>query len=386
MSETHTNTLYDGFTVTKNDDSTITISGELPFEEMEEHRSNAVKKLSEHVSIDGFRKGHVPEDVLKTHIGDMAILEEMARDTIAAHYPQLILAKNVQVIGRPEISITKIGAGSPLGFSITAAIMPEVTLPDYKKAAKEINGKKEEVTVSDTEVEETIQQILKQRAAESDMADAEASHSEENADEAAEKEVHQASSSGEDKKDTQSAKEEKSKDDSPIELTDEIAKGLGNFKDANDFKKQLKDNLLHEKTHREAQKHRGLIMDAVLEGTKISVPGVMIEGELDRMMAQFEDDISRMGMKFDEYLKHIKKEREDLRKEWRGDAEKRAKTQLVLNNIAVTENIHPDKERVEKETKALLEQYKDAGEEHVRVYVETVLTNDAVFAFLEGVK
>ena len=362
-----TNTLYDGFTVTKNDDSTVTIVGELPFDEMEKHRGNAVKKLSEHVSINGFRKGHVPEDVLKKHIGDMSILEEMARDTIAAHYPQLILAKNIQVIGRPEISITKIGAGSPLGFSVTAAVMPEVVLPDYKKAAKEANEKKEEVSVSDAEVEEAIQQILKQRAAEADMADAETSPSEEN------------EKNEEEKKDVP-------KDDTPIELTDEIAKGLGNFKDVNDFKKQLKDNMLHEKTHREAQKHRGRIMDAILEGTKVSVPGVMIEGELDRMAAQFEDDIARMGLKFDEYLKHIKKEREDLRKEWRPDAEKRAKTQLVLNKIAVTENIQPDAKRLEEETKALLEQYKDAGEENVRVYVETILTNDAVFAFLEGTK
>ena len=384
MSDTHTNTLYDGFTVTENDDSTITLVGELPFEEMEKQRASAVKKLSEHVSIDGFRKGHVPEEVLKKHVGDMAILEEMARDTIAAHYPQLIRVKDVQIIGRPEISITKIGAGSPLGFSVTAAVMPEVVLPDYKEAAKEANGKKEEITVSDTEVEETIQNVLKQRAAEADMADEEANESE-NIDKTPSQESEENISSGDEKKieEKETAPE---KNNAPIELTDEIAQGLGNFKNVDDFKKQLRENLLHEKTHREAQKHRGLIMDTILEGTKVSVPEVMIEGELDRMMAQFEDDIARMELKFDEYLKHIKKEREDLRKEWRTDAEKRAKTQLVLNKIAVTEDIHPDKERLEKETAMLLEQYKDTGEEHARVYVETVLTNDAVFAFLEGLK
>ncbi len=362
-----TNTLYDGFTVTKNDNSTITIAGELPFEEMEKHREKAVKKLSEHISIDGFRKGHVPEDMLIKHVGDMAILEEAARDTVAAHYAPLMLAKDVHAIGRPEISITKIGQGSPLGFSITVAVMPEVILPDYKKAAKEVNEKKGEVTISDTEVEETVQQILKQRAAEADMADAEESPSEES-----EKDV-------EEKKDAP-------KDDTPIELTDEIAQGLGNFKDANDFKAQLRDNMLHEKTHREAQKHRGMIMDAILKDTKVAVPEIMVEGELDRMMAQFEDDIARMGLKFEEYLKHIKKERDDLRKEWHPDAEKRAKTQLILNKIAVSEDIHPDEVRLESETKALLEQYKDAGEENIRIYVETVLTNDAVFAFLEGLK
>ena len=50
-----------------------------------------------------------------------------------------------------------------------------------------------------------------------------------------------------------------------------------------------------------------------------------------------------MGFKFDDYLIQIKKTEEDLRSEWRADAEKRAKLQLVIHTISDKENIKPTK-------------------------------------------
>jgi len=85
-----------------------------------------------------------------------------------------------------------------------------------------------------------------------------------------------------------------------------------------------------------------------------------------------------------QYLKHIKKTKEDLRGEWHTDAEKRSKVQMVLNKIAVLEDLHADKDKLDKEVKALMEHYKDASEDRARDYVESILTNEKVFEFLEN--
>ena len=114
------------------------------------------------------------------------------------------------------------------------------------------------------------------------------------------------------------------------------------------------------------------------------MPKVLIESELDKMEGQFKADIAQMGLQPDEYLKHIKKSWEDLRKEWRPDAEKRAKTQLVLQKISLEEKIEPKKEDVEKEIKHLMEHYKEADPERVRAYVEMIFVNEAVIQFLEA--
>jgi len=75
-----------------------------------------------------------------------------------------------------------------------------------------------------------------------------------------------------------------------------------------------------------------------------------------------------------------------LRKEWRTDAEKRAKLQLVLSEIAKKEGIIPDLNRLEMEIKHLKEHYPDADENTVRSYVAAQMTNEKVFELLEGKK
>ena len=110
---------------------------------------------------------------------------------------------------------------------------------------------------------------------------------------------------------------------------------------------------------------------------------MVIDSELDKMEGQFKSDIAQMGLQPEEYLKHIKKSWEDLRKEWHPDAEKRAKTQLILQKISLEEKIEPNKDQMEKEIKQLMEQHKGADPERVKAYVEMVLVNDAVIKFLE---
>ena len=49
------------------------------------------------------------------------------------------------------------------------------------------------------------------------------------------------------------------------------------------------------------------ILESIIKTAKLEVPDVLVESELEKMLGQFEGDISRMGLKFDEYLKYIKR-------------------------------------------------------------------------------
>jgi trigger factor len=91
-----------------------------------------------------------------------------------------------------------------------------------------------------------------------------------------------------------------------------------------------------------------------------------------------------MGFKMDQYLEQIGKTEVELRHEWRPEAEKRAKLQMIVHTISEKENIKPSKEEVEKETEAIVKMYKDADPIRAQAYVETMLTNEKVFGFLES--
>jgi FKBP-type peptidyl-prolyl cis-trans isomerase (trigger factor) len=353
------------FTVTKEAGSQVKIAGEIPFAELANERSAAIKSLGKNVELDGFRKGHVPENILVKHIGEMAILAEMAERAIAHMYPHILEAHEVDAIGYPKIEITKIAPENPLGFTATVAVLPEVKLPDYKKLAADINKDRASDEVTDAEVDEKINDVLRQKAAYERL---------------------QKKATGEDT--TITPEGEDVKLDIP-ELTDEVAKSLGQpgqFESVADLKAKLKEHLTIEKKQDNSSIHRGKITDAIIDGSTIELPQILIDSELGQMFAQMEEDLKRANLKMDDYLAHIKKTKEDLKTEWTPSAEKRAKLQLILNEIAKAEKVEADKTAIDNQVAELLTMYKDADEHRVRTYVASVLTNEAVMKMLEEAK
>lgn len=370
------------FTVTKETGSRVKIEGEIPFLHLEKHRSAALKALGKNLKIDGFREGHIPEKILIERIGEMNLISEMAERALASVYPQAIVEYKIEAIGHPQIQITKIAANNPLGFTATVAVVPEIKLPDYKKLAAEINKDKESADVSEVEVEKQIEDILRSKAAYERLQAKAQKHTH------ADGTVHDGPAHGEGTVDlpTPESESEKKEELKIPELTDEVAKTLGQpgqFENVADFKKKLREHLEIQKKQEVEARHRAKLTDKIIEESSFELPQILIDSELNQMFAQMEADLKRSNLKMEDYFAHIKKTKEDLRKEWTPSAEKRAKLQLVLNEIAEVEKIEPDKEQLEKEVRHLLEHYKDADEMRVRIYVSSVLTNEAVMRMLE---
>ena len=170
------------------------------------------------------------------------------------------------------------------------------------------------------------------------------------------------------------------------ELNDEFVRSLGPFKDVTDFKDKLKENIKLEKSNQIREKTRLKIVEKIIENTEVEMPEILIDVELDKILYRMESDITQMGLKFEDYLKHLNKTVEDLKKEFRNDAEKKAKLGLILNKIAEEEKIIPDAEQVANEVAMILEHYKEADPERARIHAENVLTNEKVFEFLENQK
>ena len=346
MTTPHTITL-----VEQKPKSIVRIEGEIAFDTLAQYRARALKHLGEQTTIDGFRRGHIPEDVLVRSVGEMAVLYEMARHALDAAYPHILTEKEIDAVGAPRITITKIAPNNPLCFFIETATLPTLSLPPYKKIAAEKNKEPLVVTVTDEDIETTTQQIrrMQMRTNASANTAANAHH-----------------------------------DTLPLpELTDEFVRTLGAFESVADFKEKMRDGLKKEKEVRAREKRRLEIAEAILADIKADIPDVLIEAEQNRLIAQIKDDVVAHGSTFEDYLKHIGKDEDTLRSELRTDAAKRATLHLVLNQIAKTEHLRPDPKRVETEIENILKQHKDASRDTLQHYVEHVLTNEAVFRFLD---
>lgn len=364
----HTVDFKTAFTIENLPDSQVKISGELPYVEVASERTAALIALGRDIEIDGFRKGHIPEAILVKHVGEMRVMAEMAERAIAHAYPHILEEHGIDAIGHPHIEITKIAPENPLGFTVTVAVLPTITLPDYRTIAKTINATKASLEVTDAEVEEKIADIRRQKAAYERLQNKTVADTDKTIDLPTPETIKPA-------------------DEALPPLTDEIAQSLGQpgqFAGVEDFKTKLKEHLTIEKERDVTAQHRAAITDAIIAEVTVTLPQVLIESELNQMFAQMQEDLERANLKLDDYLTHIKKTKDELRVEWTPAAEKRAKLQLVLNEIAKQETITPDPEALTTQTNALLDRFKDADRHRVQLYVASVLTNEAVMKQLES--
>src|SRR3989344_3324458 len=335
----------------------LEIIGAITAEKMSLMREKALAKLKESAEIDGFRKGNAPESMIVRKVGEMRLLEEAAEIALSEEYPNILEEHNIDAIGRPEIAITKMAPGNPLEFKIKTSLMPEVKLADYKKIASKAKPRSDSpestTGATDAEVDEVIKNIRRNVAHEK---------------------IHRESGTEASSHNHPEIKDE----DLPI-VDDTFIKMLGDFKDVEDFKSKIKENIIEGKAKATTDKMRTEILEKIMEESKIELPKIIVEGEMEKMIAQFKDDIGKSGIPFEEYLKHIKKTEDDLKLEWKDTAVKRAKSQVILNTIAKDEGIAAKEEDIKKGMENILAHHKDADRFRVRMHVETFLTNELVF-------
>ncbi len=347
-------------TIKKLEKSEVEITGVIPVADFEAYEAKALAVIGERVELPGFRKGKAPASVLKENVAEMTLLEEMAEQALYDAYPKILEENKIDAIGRPQIAITKIAKGTDLEFKIITAVLPEMSLPDYKAIANTENKKEEYKTaieISEADVEKTLLDLRKMCAHQNMPA-----HEHQDGEEAAHPEI--------------------AEEELPA-VDDAFVKSFGDFADVEAFKNKIRGNLKIEKETEQKDKRRMAIVEALLAKTSGDIPEVLIQSETDKIMYRLEGDITNMGFKFEDYLKQINKTEADLRAEWRTDAEKRAKLQMVIHSLSQKENLKASEEEIEKEVTNITTMYKDADPARARAYVENMLTNEKVFAFLE---
>lgn len=347
--------------------SEVELKGSINAPLLEVARKKAIKKFSENLELSGFRKGHIPEKIIIEKVGEHKLLEEAAEILLNEYYPKMLADEKIDSIGRPKVSITKLALGNPLEFTIKSAVLPHFDLPDYKAIALSVVAlvrEDEKIEVSEKEVDDVIHQIRKNKAHHDWHRDHKTNH-----EQGGKQNYH-------DHPDFE-------KEENLPKLDDEFAKQAGSFANIKELEEKVKDNIVGEKKRKDQEKQRAAVMEELLKNTKIDLPEILIESEIDKSLAQLKDEIQRIGGKFEDYLKETKKSEVDLRKDLLDGAEKKAKVQLIFNKIAETEKLEPNREILEHEVSGILEHYPEANKENVRIYVATQLLNQEVLKLLE---
>lgn len=143
--------------IQKEKNSKIEIEVTIDGKEFIKYWDKAFKNVQEHVEMDGFRKGHTPENMILAKYGETAILEEMSNLAINETYPEIIVKDKIKVISSPNIHIVKMNKEEGLTYHAHVEVYPEIENFEYSNIIEEVKKDKKETAET---TEEEIKQVM----------------------------------------------------------------------------------------------------------------------------------------------------------------------------------------------------------------------------------
>jgi trigger factor len=370
--------------------------------EMEKYMEKAIEEIAKSMEVDGFRKGKAPKEIVRQKAGDAKIYEEAAHMAIEENYIEILKSHpEMIVIGQPRAEIMKMAPGNDLEFKMTVSVMPKVELGDYKK----VNGKKEVREIKDEDVEKEVRVLQKRRSVFITKDEPAAKDDRVEIDfevrvggvkiEGGESKNHplvigegkfipgfEDKLIGMKKDDVKEFDPQFPQDykkdlagkvasfkvtmdlvqkvEKP-EINDEFAKGLG-LKDLAELRSNIRKNMEHEEEHRAEHELEHKLMDQIVADMKVDMPQVLVDAEVNSMIAEFKGNLSQAGIEFDEYMKNANATVEGLQEEWKPLAEKKLKEHLAVREIALREKIEVSEEEITEKVEETLKYYPNAEE------------------------
>ncbi len=413
--------------------SRVKLRVELDADEVHPYLEAVARDLSKDHPLKGFRPGAVPLAMMRSVVGDEALAEKALQDLVPKTYVQaLVDHEEIEAIGQPEVTAKNVTVGERWVYEATVAVLPQVTLGNYRN----IRGERREPTVETAAVAQELLTLQKMRASyltvprpaqKGDRVEVDISISVDHVPLEGGAVKRQPVLIGESRLvpgfeehiigmregETRTftmtfpaQHHERNLGGRTGEFTvvmgtvqqrvlpaldDAFAKGLGKFTGIDDLRAKLAENLRAEYIEKERQRlQMALLTQVVQSATFGEFPSILVEGEIEKMVEELTEGLKNMELTFDQYLQQIRKTAADVKEGFRPQALERIRAGLTLRELAKTENILVSDEEVEEEVKRVLRMFPSVEEAQRHVDPEELaaetagtIRNRKVFALLE---
>lgn len=244
--------------IKREENGTIVLTIQIPAEKVKKEWDEELKKLVGNTTIQGFRKGKAPADLVEKQVNTEKLKEEVLRKLLPDLYLEAVKEHNLKPVITPKIHVEKMDEGKDWEFTASVVEAPEVKLGNYKDAVKKITAKTKIIIPG--------------------------------------------------------------KEPTPPSFEE--------------------------------------LMQPILETVNVTIPPLLIEGEVDRLLSQLLDEVKNLGMTLEQYLSSTGKTGEQLRNDYIQKAENDTKLEFILQKIAEEEKITVE----QKEIDEALQKVKDESE------------------------
>ncbi len=381
------------------DKNVVKFNMEISAEEFEAGIVKAYQKEKGKFVVDGFRKGKVPRKIIEARFGEDVFFEEAINLILQEEYPKAVDELGLAVINRPDLDIDGIKKGEGFVVNVTVEVYPEIEVKDYKGV--EIEKISEEL---DEDAVEKELEALQKRNARLVSVDRKAQDGDtviidyagfvgedqfeggtaenhslklgsgafipgfeeqligKKAGEEVEvkvtfpEEYHAPDLAG--KEAVFKCKVHEVKAEELPKLDDDFASDVSEFDTLDEFKKDLQEKLEESARKTAVQRMQDAAVRAVVDANDFDIPEVIVDDEIQAMIRDFDRQLSYQGLNIQQFMQFSGKEMEEIKKEFKEDAEKRAKTKMVIEAVAKKENFEVTDEEIEEDLQKMADLYK----------------------------
>ena len=385
-------------TVEKISSNKVKLSFDIDAAKFDEAMGKAYIKVRGQVAIPGFRKGHAPRKMIETMYGEGIFYDEAFELIFDEVYGPAIDENKLEVVDRPQVDIQQIGTGKNLQFTCEVFVKPDVTLGEYKG----VEVKREHTLVTEDEVNAEIEKERNKQAAEvavDDRAVAEGdtvnldysgsvdgvkfaggtaegqtlkigSHTfipgfeeqmvgmnigeEKDLNVTFPTEYHAPDLAG--KEAVFHVKVNSITETQLPALDDDFAKDISEFDTLDAYKADVRAKLEAQAAERDNNAFTNAVIEKVMANATVEIPDAMVERQIDSMVRNFEARLAQQGLKLADFMKYTGQDEKSFRNQYRDQAEKSVRANLVLEAVENAEKFEATEEEIDAEIEKFAKQ------------------------------
>lgn len=385
-------------TVEKISSNKVKLSFDIDAAKFDEAMGKAYIKVRGQVAIPGFRKGHAPRKMIENMYGEGVFYDEVFELIFDEVYGPAIDENKLEVVDRPQVDIQQIGTGKNLQFTCEVFVKPDVTLGEYKG----VEVKKEHTLVTEDDVNAEIEKERNKQAAEvsvDDRAVAEGdtvnldysgsvdgvkfaggtaegqtlkigSHTfipgfeeqmvgmnigeEKDLNVTFPTEYHAPDLAG--KEAVFHVKVNSITETQLPALDDDFAKDISEFDTLDAYKADVRAKLEAQAAERDNNAFTNAVIEKVMANATVEIPDAMVERQIDSMVRNFEARLAQQGLKLADFMKYTGQDEKSFRNQYRDQAEKSVRANLVLEAVENVEKFEAAEEEIDAEIEKFAKQ------------------------------
>lgn len=302
--------------IVKQPKSIVEVTVTVPWADLVQIWDQTLARMSQDVEIAGFRKGAAPLNMVEGQLGQR-LQDEVLKNAMPNFLIEALKGTDIIPIDYPKYDLISFIKGTQLQFKATITNRPSVTVGNYK-TIKAVRSQVKPVT--DIEEQKVIDDLFKRWKSRQP--------------------VNQVSGGGQQATGGQIGSINfQSGQSGEVGPNDEFAKAMGAIS-LIDLKTKVRKDLEANVTYNNELDYEESILQEVEKITFVELPEILIQDELNRMLVSLQRRVADMGLLLEDYLKGQGKTLDQIKTEWRPQAEKNVRMELGLAEIARAENVN----------------------------------------------